>query len=130
MKELEKRIHDNNNGLDYELVGGVYLPDIRLEEGEQQPIGIWGQRHKRYLKENHKALYQGLLLSGNLNSHLVAKNENAETMLLNLMQVMADEEGITEVLKASAPWDWITKMNSVKARAEEIIYNEVIYCIV
>lgn len=102
---------------------------MALSESEHQPIGIWEQRHKRFLKENHKALYQGLLLSGKLNSYLAAKDEKAGSMLLNLMDEMAKAEGITEELKAADQWGWIAKMNSVKARAEEIVYRSIIYVI-
>ena len=92
---------DENNWLWYELQGDYYLPCLKLPEEEQQPIGIYGQRHRRYLKSHHKAVYAELLISGRLNGYLVDIDRQAEEMFSRLVKEMAMAEGITEKLKAN-----------------------------
>lgn len=126
MKELPERIHDDTNGLDYVLVGDYYIPALRLTE-ESRPIGHWGRRRKAYLEEARPALYCSLLLSGKLWTHLADVNEQAEERLALIMEQMKAAEGVTEELKARNQLAWVQHMNSIRSRAEEIIYAELVY---
>ena len=126
MKELPERIHDDTNGLDYILVGDYYIPALRLTE-ESRPIGHWGRRGKAYLEEARPALYCSLLLSGKLWTHLADVNEQAEERLALIMEQMKAAEGVTEELKARNQLAWVQHMNSIRSRAEEIIYTELVY---
>ena len=120
----------------FEQIGGTYqwegdylIPDLALPEADEQPIGIWGQRHRRWLKQEHRALYDNLLYSFKLHSHLVEANERAERMLDQLTAEMAKREGVTEALKAADQMAWVQRMNGIRARAEEIVCAEVICAI-
>lgn len=124
---MDKYIYNEKNGLWYELQGDYYLPCLKLPEEPEVHIGIWGQRHRRYLKGHHKALYTSLLTSGKLNSYLADINEQATNMMFRLVEQMADREGVTKQLKAESPILWIGRMNEIQARAREIIYSELIY---
>ena len=97
---MEKHIYDEKNGLWYELQGNYFVPCLKLPAEEQRPIGIWGQRHLRYLRQHRKALYTELLTSGKLNGYLADLNEQAESMFLDLVKQMTEREGVTELLKA------------------------------
>lgn len=99
-----------NNGLWYERQGDYYIPCLTLPAEEEQPIGLWGQRHLRYIKERRKALYTSLWLSGKLNSYLVGIDQRAEAMLSQLVEQMAQRQGVTEQLKASNQMAWIGRM--------------------
>ena len=125
---MEKYITDERTGLKYELVGDYYLiaGDDEPEE-EQKPIGIWGQRHLRYLKNYRKVLYTNLLTSGRLNIYLADIDNQAEKMFERLTRQMAIAEGVTEQLKAGNQMAWAGKMNSIRNRAAEIINTEIIY---
>ena len=123
---MEKYITDERTGLKYELVGDYYF--ISGDDGpEDRPIGIWGQRHLRYLKQHRKTVYAELLTSGNLNGYLVDLNEQAEEMFSRLVKGLAKKEGITESLKASDQMEWVRKMNAVRETAIEIVSAELIY---
>ena len=124
---MEKYKFDENNGLWYELQGDYYLPCLKLPEEEQAYIGIWGQRHLRYLKKHHRVLYNNLLTSGKLNSYLVDIDRQAEEMFERLVKQMAEREGVTEQLKAANSMEWVRKMNSIRNRAVEITNSELIY---
>lgn len=124
---MEKVIYDEKNGLWYELQGDYYIPCLKLPEEEQQPIGIWGQRHLRHIKQNRKVLYLNLLTSGKLNSYLADIDKQAEDMLSRLVKQMAEREGVTEKLKADNQMEWIGRMNNIHNRATEIINKEIIY---
>ena len=124
---MEKYKFDENNGLWYELQGDYYLPCLKLSEEEQAYIGIWGQRHLRYLKEHRRVRYANLLTSGKLNSYLVDINRQAEELFLRLVKQMAEREGVTEQLKAANSMEWVRKMNSIRNRAVEITSSELIY---
>ena len=126
MKELPERIHDDTNGLDYILVGDYYIPALRLTE-ESRPIGHWGRRRKAYLEEARPALYCSLLLSGKLWTHLADVDEQAQERLDLIMEQMKAAEGVTEELKAQNQLAWVQHMNSIRSRAEEIIYAELVY---
>lgn len=111
----------------YTQVGDHLLPNLKLPEEEQPPIGVWGQRHRRYLKEHRRATYATLLTSGRLNSYLADIDRQAEAMFLRLVKQLAEAEGITETLKAADPMDWVGRMNSIRGRAMEIVNSELIY---
>ena len=124
---MEKYIYNEQNGLWYELQGDYYLPCLKLPEDETAHIGIWGQRHRRYLKNNHKALYTSLLTSGKLNGYLADIDRQAEEMFSRLVKQMATSESITETLKAADPMDWVGRMNNIRNRAREVVNAEIIY---
>ena len=124
---IEKYITDERTGLKYELVGDYYLIAGDDELEEYQPIGVWGQRHLRYLKEHRRVRYANLLTSGELNAHLADVDRQAEELFLRLVKQMADAEGITETLKASDQMEWVGRMNACQDRATEIVYHQVIY---
>ena len=124
---MDKYIYDENNGLWYELQGDYYIPCLTIPEEEQQPIGVWGQRHLRYTRENRQGLYNSLLLSGKLNSYLADMNEQAEELFLRLVEELAEKEDITETLKAEDQMLWVQRMNSVQETAMEIVNNNLIY---
>lgn len=124
---MDKYIYDENNGLWYELQGDYYIPCLTIPEEEQQPIGIWGRRHLRYIREYRKGLYNSLLLSGKLNSYLADLNEQAEELFLRLVEGLAKKENITETLKAEDQMLWVQRMNSVQEMAMEIVNNDLIY---
>ncbi|HEM3680870.1 TPA: TnpV protein [Streptococcus suis] len=111
----------------YTRQGDYFLPNLALPEEEQKPIGVWGQRHRRYLKEQHKVLYYNLLISGKLSSYLVDIDKQAETMFSRLVKQLAEKEGITEQLKAENQVLWVGKMNNIRNRAVEIVNAELIF---
>ena len=113
----------------YRREGDYYIPDLQLSDEDEKPIGIWGQRHERWLKQKHRALYHNLMFTYQLHEHLVEADERAERMLDQLTSEMARREGVTEALKASDQMEWVRRMNSIRARAEEVVYAEVIYAI-
>ena len=125
--EIEYRksvIHQSVGGEDMETE--VFLPDFG-DGQEQRPIGIWGQRHLRYIREHRIALYTELLTSGRLNAYLADLNEEAEAMLSRLVKQLAEKEGITEALKAADGMKWVQAMNNIRNRAAEVVYNDLIY---
>ena len=124
---MDKYITDERTGLKYELVGDYYLIAGDDEPEGDPPIGIWGQRHLRYLKEHHRVHYANLLTSGELNAYLADIDRQAEELFLRLVKQMADAEGITETLKASDQMEWVRQMNSIRNRAMEIVNSELIF---
>ena len=124
---MKKHITDERTGLKYELVGDYYLIAGDDEPEENQPIGIWGQRHLRYLKNHRKVFYADLLTSGKLNCYLADVDRQAEQLFLRLVKQTADAEGITETLKASDQMEWIRQMNNIRSRAAEVVNSELIY---
>lgn len=125
---MEKYITDERTGLKYELVGDYYI--IAGDDGtdeEKKPIGIWGQRHLRYLKNHRKVLYTNLLTSGKLNNYLADIDKQAEEMFEQLVNQMAVAEGITEQLKADNQMAWVGKMNNIRNQVIEAINTEIIY---
>ena len=123
---MEKYITDERTGLKYELVGDYYLV-AGDDEPEERPIGIWGQRHLRYIREHRKAIYTGLVLDGKLNSYLANLNEQAEDMFFRLVNELSEKEGITEKLKAENQMLWMRRMNAIRETATEIVNNDLIY---
>ena len=124
---MDKYIFDEKNGLWYELQGDYYLPCLKLPEEEQQPIGIYGQRHRRYLRENRKGLYAELLISGRLNGYLADIDREAEEMFSRLVKQMAEVEDVNEKLKVDDMKTWVGKMNGIRSRAAEIVNAELIF---
>ena len=123
---MEKFITDERTGLRYELVGDYYL--IAGEnEPEGRPIGIWGQRHLRYIRKHKTSLYAEVLTTGKLNDYLADLNEQAEAMFSQLVKLLAEKEGVTDVLKAENQMLWVQKMNNLRNAAMEIVSNELIY---
>lgn len=119
----------------FEEVGGTYvrqgdyfLPCLSLPaEKENKPVGVWGQRHLRYLKQHRKVLYTNLFTSGKLNSYLADIDAQAEDMFLRLVEQMAEREGVTEQLKAENQMEWVGRMNNIQSRAAEIVNANLIY---
>ena len=124
---MEKYIYNEQNGLWFELQGDYYLPCLKLPEEPEVHIGIWGQRHRRYLKSHRRALYTSLLTSGKLNSYLADINRQAEELFSRLVKQIAESENINEELKATDTTAWIGKMNNVRNRAAEVASEESIY---
>ena len=124
---MERYIFDENNGLWYELVGDYYLPMVTVQQMDAEKIGIWGERRRRFLREHMKVTYNGMLLTGKLEEHLIKVNEVAEEMFDLLVKQMAANEGITEKLKAEDQMTWVQSMNNIRARAAEIVQEEMIY---
>ena len=123
---MEKFITDQRTGLRYELVGDYYL--IAGEnEPKGKPIGIWGQRHLRYIRKHKVGLYAELLTTGKLNDYLADLNEQAEEMFSRLVKQLAEKEGVTEALKAENQMLWVQKMNNIHNAAMEIVSSDLIY---
>ena len=122
---MDKYIFNENNGLWYELISDYYFPCLTVPTEEEQPVGVWGQRHKRYLKEHRPALYNALLLSGKLNSFLADIDQQAQKRMDTIIQQMA--QGITEVMKAADPMAWVGRMNNIQKCAREMVGEEIIY---
>ena len=128
MTTMKNSIHDNANGLDYTLVNDHYLPNLTAAAPtEQHPTGRWGRLHKRYLKEHHPIRYNQLLLSGELGGYLAKLDKQAEEQLALTVRQMQEAEGVTEALKAADQLEWVRRMNNIRNRAEEIVYNEIVY---
>lgn len=125
---MKKNYTDEKTGIDYTLVGDVYLPNL-VSTDTNYPIGIWGQRHKEYLKENHKLRYYNLLTQGKLNSYLHELDVRARNMYDNLITQLAEQEGITEQLKAENQMLWVQRINNIANRAREIVNNEIIFTV-
>ena len=124
---MDKYIYDEKNGLWYELQGDYYLPCLKLPKEESRHIGIWGQRHLRYLKQHRKVLYSNLLISGKLNDYLADLNEQAAELFSRLVKQLSEKESVTEALKAENLMLWVQKMNSIRNTAMEVVSNDLIY---
>ena len=128
MTTLKNTLHDSNNGLDYTMVNGYYLPNLTVAAPtEQHPTGQWGRLHKRYLKEHHPIRYNQLLLSGELGGYLAKLDKQAEEQLALTVRQMQKTKGVGEALKAADQLEWVRRMNSIRNRAEEIIKSELIF---
>ncbi len=124
---MEKYKYDENNGLWYELQGDYYLPCLKLPVEEQVHIGIWGQRHLNYLRENKRVLLSSLQFIGKLNGYLADIDSQADKMFKQLVKQIAEREGITEQLKSAEQIAWVCRMNNIRNRAMEIVNTEIIY---
>ena len=123
---MAKTIFEKMGGT-YTQVGDYFLPNLELPEEEQQSIGVWGQRHRRYLKEHHRATYATLLTNGKLNSYLADIDRQAEKLFSRLVKQMAEAEDVTEQLKADNQMEWVGRMNNIRSRAMEIVNSELIH---
>lgn len=124
---MQYKISNEQTGISYTLQGDYYLPDLTLPPEEEKRIGVWGQRHARYLKKHHKVRYINLLTSGKLNSYLADIDEQAEELFFRLVKQMAEREGVTEQLKENKQMEWVARMNNIRIRATEIVRNDIIY---
>ena len=123
---MEKSLFEQLGGT-YTRVGNYLLPNLTIPEEEQKPIGIWGQRHARYLKRYHKILYYNLLSNGKLNAHLAEIDRQAEEMFFRMVKQMAEREGVTEQLKAQNQMEWVGRMNNIRNGVAEIVYAKIIF---
>lgn len=123
---MDKYIYNESNGLWYERFGEYYLPCLALDE--EKPVGIWGERYRRYLKEHRSTVYTEMLLNGTLGDHVAETGRQAEEMFDRLTKQMAAQEGVTEQLKESDQMAWVGAMNQVRSIAEEAVLNDLIYC--
>ncbi|MBR6509577.1 MAG: TnpV protein [Clostridia bacterium] len=124
---MEKRIYNEQTGICYTLQGDYYLPDLSFPEQENKPIGLWGQRHLRYIKQHRKILYTNLLTNGKLNGYLADLDKQAEDMFFRLVKQMAEREGVTEQLKAGNQIEWVVRMNNIRNIVTEIVNTYLIY---
>ena len=123
---MKKTIFEQMGGT-YTKVGDYYLPNLLSAEQEEQPIGVWGQRHLRYIQQHHKVRYTNLLTSGKLNGYLADIDKQAEDMLFRLVKQIAEREDITEQLKADNQMEWVDQMNNIRGRATEMVNTDLIY---
>lgn len=124
---MKKNFTDKRTGVSYTLHGDYYLPNLVLPAEEQKEVGIWGQRHLRYIKQYRKVLYTNLLTSGKLNSYLADIDRQAEEMFSRLVKQIAEREGVTEKLKSDDQMAWVQKMNNIHSRAIEVVNTELSY---
>lgn len=124
---MENRIYDEKNCLWYAKQGDYYLPELALPPEEEKPIGMWGQRHLQYIKENKQLVYLNLLTSGRLNEYLASVDEQAEDMFSRLVKEYADRQGVTEQLKAENQLLWVQRINNIRACVREVVEREIIY---
>ena len=125
---MKKHIVNEKTGISYTLQGDYYIPDLTLPpETDSRPIGIWGRRHRGYLKNHRKAIYSIMLMDNTLHTHLADINEQADDMFFRLVKDIAKIEGITEQLKAENQMLWVQEMNNIYNRAMEIVNSELIY---
>ena len=124
---MEKYIYDEKNGLWYELQGDYYLPCLKLPEEEQRPIGVWGQRHLRYIKQYRKIFYANLMTTGQLSSHLADIDRQAQEVFNELVRKYAKTLGVTEQLKAENQMKWVSLMDNIRACATETVNRDIIY---
>ena len=124
---MEKRIYNEQTGISYTVQGDYYLPDLKLPEQEDKPIGLWGQRHLNHIKQHRKILYINLLTSGKLNEYLADIDKQAENMFFQLVKQTAECEGLTEQLKADNQMEWVARMNNIRVCVTEIVQNKILY---
>ena len=125
---MEKYIYNEQTGISYTLCGDYYLPDLTLSDEEKgAEIGVWGQRHLRYIKHHRKIIYLNLLTSGKLNGYLADLDKQADEMFSLLVKQMAESEGVTEQLKTDNQMEWVDQMNNIRGRATEMVNTDLIY---
>lgn len=125
---MNKIFSDKNNGIDYTLVGDVYLPNLISTEKNYE-IGVWGQRHLEYIKHHSKAFYFNLKTNCNLNSYLHDVDVRATEMYDRLVKQLKEQQGITEQLKANDMMAWVQAMNNISNKAREVVNAELIYTV-
>ena len=127
---MKKNFTDERTGISYTLQGDYYMPDLVLPaEEEHENIGVWGMRHKRFLKENHRVLYANLMTSGKLTAYLDDIEEQATALFLRLVKELAEKENVTEQFKSTDQVLWVQKMNNIRNRVTEIVNEELIYTV-
>ena len=124
---MKKHITDAKTGIAYTLHGEYYLPNCSLPAEEELPIGIWGERHKQFIKNHQRGVFNAFLANGKLQQYLAQIDQDAQEMFDLLVRQLAEQEGITEQLKAEDQMEWVQCMNSIHSRATEIVNNELIY---
>ena len=124
---MDKYIYNEKNGLWYELQGDYYLPCLKLPEERTVHIGVWGQRHLKFLKQHHKVRYYNLLTNGMLNDYLADIDLQAEKMFDQLVKQMTECEGLTAQLKADTPITWVRRMNNIRNQAADVVSASMIY---
>lgn len=124
---MEKNIYNKQTGISYTLQGDYYLPDLALSEQEDMPIGLWGQKHLKHIKQHRKIIYINLLTSGKLNEYLFDIDKQAEDMFFRLVKQLAEREGVSEQFKADNQMEWVIRMNNIRNRVTEIINNDIIH---
>lgn len=125
---MKQHYIDEKTGIGYTLQGDYYLPNLTLpDEKDNKPVGIWGQRHLRYIRQYKRILYTNLLTSGKLYGYLAGINKQAEDMFFRLVEQMTEREDVTEQLKANNQMEWIARMNNIQSRATEIVNHDIIY---
>lgn len=110
----------------YTMQGDYRLPNLTLSTEDERPIGVWGQRRLRYLKQHHRVLYYNLLTSGKLHYHLADIEEQAQILFSRLVKEYAEKEGVTEQLKSADQMKWVRQMNNIRSRATEVVNSEVV----
>ncbi len=123
---MDKTIFEQTGGT-YTMQGDYCLPNLTLPPEEERPIGVWGQRRLRYLKQHRKVLYYNLLTSGKLRSHLADIEEEAQSLFLRLVKEYAEKKSVTEQLKAENPTEWVHMMNNIRERVNEVVNAEMIF---
>ena len=121
---MKKHYINKKTGISYTLRGDYYLPDLLPAEKERE-IGIWGMRYHNYIKKHRKILYTNLLTAGVLNEHLAEVDARAQAMESMLIKRITEQEGINEAFKEQNQMEWIKRMNSIRSRVKEIVYNEI-----
>ena len=123
---MAKTIFEQTGGT-YTMQGDYCLPDLTLPAEEERPIGVWAHRRRQYLKQHHKILYYNLLTSGKLQSRLADVEEEAQTLFLRLVKQYAEQEGLTEQMKAENQMEWVRRMNNIRERVNEVVNAEIIF---
>ena len=121
-----KSLFEKSGGT-YTMQGDYRLPNVTLPAEDERPIGVWGQRRLRYLKQHHKVLYYNLLTSGKLHSHLADTEEQAQALFSRLVKEYAEKEGVTEQLKSADQMAWVRRMNNIRSRVTEVVNSEVVF---
>ena len=124
---MKQHITDQKTGISYTRHGDYYLPDLSLPAEEEIPIGVWGQRHAAFLKKHQRGVYNEFLVSGKLQRYLAQIDRDAQEMFDLLVRQLAEQEGVTEHLKAGNQMEWVQRMNAIRNRATEIVNQELIY---
>lgn len=124
---MKQHITDPKTGIGYTLHGEYYLPDLSLPAEEEIPIGVWGERHKRFLKKHQRGVYNEFLVSGKLQRYLAQIDRDAQEMFNLLVRQLVEQTGVTEQLKAENQMEWVQRMNSIRSCATEIVNYELIY---
>ena len=123
---MAKTIFEQTGGT-YTMQGDYRLPNLSLPTEGERSLGVWGQRRLRYIKQYHKILYYNLLTTGKLQSHLDDVEEEAQSLFLRLVKEYAENEGVTEQLKAENPMVWVRRMNNIRERVNEVVNAEMIF---